>query len=1048
MIESISIFVKTGRGNIDLGIYNDSGGKPGGLLATTGESRMIPGWNTIRLKKRVRAQKGFYWLCFQPSHKSIGIAASYTGGNSVLASLKDQALPITFPGSFKTGAKQYSMYATLVLEAPIPTARRIITATPTSRPSPTATPTVAIIPEPTPTATPKPTPTATPTPTMIPLEWLKYRNDQEMTGHSSGTAQLLGTPGMDWSFDFAGWSGYSVLKISQNQFMMRSIPYRTVIDQRYFDSNKYDWGLGVPRYNLSGSGLLTAIQDDPAVKVGKILLDRTGLQKVVVDNFYQVGDNARARLYAYDQGKEKLVWTSEAFATCYGPVVCVADANNDEQPDVIIAMHYRIVVLDGATGVTLMNYKYNNQRNYGFLGVANIDDDPVPEFCIISDFAQHIEVIDNDGSKLTLKWLKQIESTIVINTCVTEPGPSAFTDVDHDGQMEVVCSIYNYYNNNQWAVWVFNAATGMVKYTLYNCYLNGITDINGDGFQELFVVRTFGHIIPTYGDLGIYRLSSDMGTVQLWASYRSRFNTHELEGLPLTVNTMAADGRRTVIHGPVSGGREGFFVSAPGPYGGENCSCLAFTENNQVQTLMTATGSTDLVLNISATRLSDEDEYELLLSIESPGNPNEILTVMNGTLELKQWNRKTPQYVGPPCIADLEGDGKMEIIISTDTPEIICLEAPQYGLTPRIRWRMAGQGMTKTAPTKQDGALVADLDNDHRKEIIFARQTQEGAASLVAVRPDGSVMWQHSFPGLDGSPPLWNLGGVTYWQTGKFTTQDRLDVYVSIRRSKMHSDIGYLLNGLNGNTLWERDSVQIPGGDPNWDIRGHGGDRVAAADLDGDGLDELISAYPDRVYLVDGPSGNLAIIKNTINSLFPNCSTYYAVPVIADFNGDSQPDLFYGRCSYLTALLNKDCNLIWQKDYRAAGDNGCSYLQGIGSFYQKGRMEIAGIYKNAENNGYEFRFYNGSDGALIGVSPLANLGIPTTDVVTADLDQDGADEALFGQGTSLVCMEAQGLKWTLNLGAVPGEIALGDVNGDGLLEIAVCNSDGYLKIYH
>ncbi|MCL6590046.1 MAG: hypothetical protein K6U80_08855 [Firmicutes bacterium] len=867
-------------------------------------------------------------------------------------------------------------------------------------------------------------------------------------------------PGLDWSFDYAGWGGYYVMKVSQNIFEAENIPYRTSFEKNYFSNNMYNWGLGTPLYDLTGLGYLTPIAENPALKVGKILPGLRGLQRVVADNYYQAGDQARVRLYAYDQGFERLVWTSEAFESCYAPVVCISDANNDGQPDVIITMHYRIVVLDGATGTTLANLKYHNGRNYGFLGAGNIDDDPEPEFCIISDFAEHIEVIDNVNGKLSVKWMNQIENYIVINSCITQPGPKAFFDVDGDGKPEVICNIYNYYQNNQWAVMIFDAVTGMVKYSLQSYFLNGLHDLNQDGRQELFVTRTTGHTIPTYGDLGIYQLSREMGAIQLWAFHQARFHTRELDVLPPPANTMAADGRREVVYGPVASGQEGFFISSRGPYGGETCWLMSFNAgHNQIQNLMTVSGPKGSILQVTATRVENGGDYQILLAVSSPGEANETLYASNGTLEIKQWDRTPPPYVGPPCIADLEGDGRMEVIISTcsssGVSEVICLERPlngpmaQNGAAPRIRWRMAGQGMTKNAPYKQDGVLVADLDQDGRKEVIFARETLDGNASLVAVSPEGFIKWEHSFTGLDGSMPVWNLGGVTYWQTGHFTTQDRLDVYVSIRRSKMHSDIGYLLNGENGNILWEASSILIPGGDPVYDIRGHGGDRVAAADLGRDGAVELISAYPDRVYLVDGTSGQPTIIKSTIKKLFPNCAAYYAVPVIADFNGDGEPEIFYGRCGYLTALLTKDCDLIWQRDYRAGGDNGCNYLQGIGNFYHEGPWQIGGIYRHIDTNRHEFRFYDGSNGEQIGVYPLeASLGIPLTDVVSADLDQDGLDEALFGQGTSIVCIENSGIKWSINLGAVPGELALGDVDGDDLLEIAVCDSDGYLKIYH
>ena len=199
---------------------------------------------------------------------------------------------------------------------------------------------------------------------------------------------------------------------------------------------------------------------------------------------------------------------------------------------------------------------------------------------------------------------------------------------------------------------------------------------------------------------------------------------------------------------------------------------------------------------------------------------------------------------------------------------------------------------------------------------------------------------------------------------------------------------------------------------------------------------------------MDGPSGNPTIIKSTINSLFPNCATYYAVPVIADFNGDGRPEIFYGRCGYLTALLSKDCNLLWQRDYNAMGNNGCTHLQGIGDYNGDGNLELGGIYKNTSTGQYEFRVYQGASGVNSATFALpSNLGVPCTDVVTADLDGDSGAEFLFGLGSSLQCLNKVGLYWNLNIGAVPGEIALADPDRDGKLEIAVCTSDGYLQIY-
>jgi hypothetical protein len=88
-----------------------------------------------------------------------------------------------------------------------------------------------------------------------------------------------------------------------------------------------------------------------------------------------------------------------------------------------------------------------------------------------------------------------------------------------------------------------------------------------------------------------------------------------------------------------------------------------------------------------------------------------------------------------------------------------------------------------------------------------------------------------------------------------------------------------------------------------------------------------------------------------------------------------------------------------------------------------------------------------SNEANIGNYSLNGLGSPCTDVVTADLNRDGAAEFLFGIGTSLQCVGDQGLLWNVNVAGIPGEIALADVDRDGDLEIIICTSDGYLKIY-
>jgi hypothetical protein len=921
---------------------------------------------------------------------------------------------------------------------------------------------------PTPTIKPKPTlgPTLRPVPTQ---EWHKYRKDAAMTGYSRGTSKMTKAPVLDWSYDMAGRQGYAILRLSGGYRGFLKLPERTLAPN-YLETNQTIWNLGVPSYDLSGNGKQVPAAWYPTQKIAPIIKERPGLQKVVVDNYYQAGNNARARLYAYNGGNEQLIWTSEAFTNCYGPVVCIADANNDGQLDVIIAMHYRLVVLHGATGVTLMNLTYTDQRNYGFLGVASVPGDPYPKFCVISDFSQHIEVIDNNGTSLSLKWSIRLEDSIYGNTHITRPGPDSFGDMDHDGRLEVVCNVYNYRNKNHWDVLVFNADDGTIKYELNNCYLNGLVDLDNDGSVELFTTVTAGPVVPTYGELGIYQLIPSQGVTRLWTYPRGRFHTKNQESLPLTANTMAADGRSNLVYGRFQANMQSqFFISEPGSVNREICKSFRFDEQHRIRNGLTIVGPPNSKLDIMAIASDPTlNDTGALLSITTRNGSGEVLST-GATIELKQWVRQVPILAGPPVIADLEGDGRAEIIANSGAGEVFCFEwkgpEPKQGF--KIRWRLKGQGMTKDAASKQDGVLIADLDQDGLKEVIIARETAAGQASIVAVSPDGTLKWQHVFPDFDGSAPVWNLGGVTYWLAGNFISRHRLDLYVSIRRNKMHSDVGFLLNGQNGRLIWKRDGIMLPDGNPAQDLRGHGGDRVAAADMDNDGLDELVCAYPDRVIIIDGPSGNPAIIKSTAYNLFPKVWAAYGVPILANLSGGPAPEILYGRSGYLTAILDNRANLLWQSEFTATGNNGCNYLQGIGDIDGDRHLEIGGIYQNATTNEYEFRVYKeippprpaspsytpqqpgnpGSSWSISRLLSLKGLGSPATDIVSADLDSDGRDEFLFGTANSLVCIGDKGLEWTLNLPAPPNELSLADINRDGKLEILVVTKDGYVRVY-
>ncbi len=105
-----------------------------------------------------------------------------------------------------------------------------------------------------------------------------------------------------------------------------------------------------------------------------------------------------------------------------------------------------------------------------------------------------------------------------------------------------------------------------------------------------------------------------------------------------------------------------------------------------------------------------------------------------------------PRFLGSkisasPAIGDLDGDGTLEIVIAVEDDSLRVLEADG---SPRPGWPQ--WAFIRNAPARTSSPVLADLDGDGRLEIVFAENS--GAASHVAhlrvFRDDGSV-----FPGFE-----------------------------------------------------------------------------------------------------------------------------------------------------------------------------------------------------------------------------------------------------------------------------------------------------------
>ena len=868
-------------------------------------------------------------------------------------------------------------------------------------------------------------------------EWLQLRGDRFMSGQASGAGQMHGPPQERWRYDIAAWEGYVEVAAHKGDASV-ALPFAAPVAPNYIDSQGRDWGVGPPIFDLGG--VEVAMPLDNVFKVAPILPGAAGLQHFEMGNSFSDGgaEPKQGRLLAYNNGEARVVWETEFFTNTWDPNVLVVDVDADGQLDIVVATHYRILVFDGATGETKMQLQYHGYRNYGWFGAANIDDDPYPEFGVVADFSMHAEIIDNDGTELTLRWLRDIQPDPSQSTKVVRPKPQALVDVDGDGRFELVYSIYNDQGDGQWHVVGVDALSGETRFDFPQHHLHGMADVDGDGHLELFVSATTGEALPTYAPLAVWSLAAGAPTVR-WSHERGRFSTVLLNQLPLTVSTGAADGLRTVSTGDVDGdGRRDFFALAPDG-AGEVLVALGSDRAGRIEPRWSVRGPAGMTLETAAVA----DDGAALLYLKGSGLPSQTLMLERASGELHQWSRQAFTPAGTPVVADLEGDGRMEVVVQTATREVLCLQDLGAGEgAPRLRWQVPGYGQTNNAPYHW-GVVAADVDGDDRREVLAAREAASGNASLVALAADGSIRWQTEFVGFDGSMPIWNFSGLSYWSAGYFRSNEYMDVFASLRRGKLGSEVGFLLDGRSGEIVWESNGFTLP---EDGSGRSLGGHPSAAGDVDGDGLEEIVVMWPDRLHVVDGVTGTAQVVRQAygygLNPLFESDSFVgYAFPAVVDLFGDSRPELLWGHCGYLNAVLDGDGQRIWQTPYR--NNTEVQSLMGVGDSNGDGTVEL--LASTAEG----VRLFRATDGAVLlefddGVRAY-------TDVVSGDVDSDGRDEFLFGSGTKLICVEQEEgtlrRAWTLEVEGRSSDIALADVDRDGFLDVVVTTADGYVKVY-
>ncbi|MEO6436199.1 MAG: FG-GAP-like repeat-containing protein [Tepidisphaeraceae bacterium] len=175
--------------------------------------------------------------------------------------------------------------------------------------------------------------------------------------------------------------------------------------------------------------------------------------------------------------------------TCF-PTLLTTDLDGHDIEEIAVETHSRMWLFDAASGAVKQTIEWDvapaNIRSYGLADFVDLNGDGREDFLCIANFAQHHEVLLNENGKLKKAWHHGWPESVTTGTVSTTYPLPAHGDVDGDGRIEIVLSMFNSENERGWMTRVYDAATGKLKHRLPGVIATTLVDADGDGAAEVF----------------------------------------------------------------------------------------------------------------------------------------------------------------------------------------------------------------------------------------------------------------------------------------------------------------------------------------------------------------------------------------------------------------------------------------------------------------------------------------------------------------------------------------------------------------------------------
>lgn len=350
---------------------------------------------------------------------------------------------------------------------------------------------------------------------------------------------------------------------------------------------------------------------------------------------------------------------------------------------------------------------------------------------ILIGYDTKVSIIDHNGNQLP-GWPQSIDPQ---NSGAHLQISPAVADLDNDGSPEIIAANDQYKtfifraDGTQWAGWPKNLGGSFTNLA--------IDDLNGDGTREI--------IVTTYGSVRIYDLNGVF--FPGFPFFTNTINT------PPAIGDVDGDGQKEVVFATLTGPSKLYMIKLNGTV------MPGWPRSINPSLPSNYTASSSPVLG----DLDGDGKLECVIG----SNDGQVYALRYDGSNQPGWPRATkPVQVNSPAIGDIDGDGLPEVVAGNDkylengsyTNYLFAWHADG---TPLPNWpvkydkQLGGTSFGFGAPA------LADLDQDGRADIIVSSDSSYPQAfSLNAYKSDGTKVAGFPKPTLDNGAFVTNTVAV------------------------------------------------------------------------------------------------------------------------------------------------------------------------------------------------------------------------------------------------------------------------------------------------